>query len=92
MISGDFMKKFFRDCCVDNAGCISAFIMVSLYLLIAWKLISFGSLLLQLLVVLWMLWFVGSAIAGAVITIVDVIRKLLAKKKNSAPTEVSADS
>ena len=87
------MKKFFRDSCIYNAGGIAAFAMVSIYLFIVWRLISSGSLIAQILAVAWVLYFVCSAIAGAVILLVDVIRRILAKVKNkSAPTEVSADS
>ena len=85
------MKKFFRDTCVYNAGGLSAFVMVSLYLLFVWRLISSGALIAQILAVVWMIYFVCSAIAGMVIILVDVIRRLIARKKDSAPTEVSAD-
>lgn len=84
------MKKFFRTICIYNAGGISAFAMVGIYLFIVWQLISSGSLIAQLLAVLWVIYFVCSSIAGAVMIMIQVVRHLTAKKK-SAPTEVSAE-
>ena len=84
------MKKFFRDTAVYNAGGIAAFAMISIYLFIVWQLICSGSLIAQIAAVLWVIYFVCSAIAGVVIVVIDVIRRIVVKKK-SAPTEVSAD-
>lgn len=86
------MKKFFRYSCVNNAGGLSAFILIGIYLFLVWRLIMSGSLFAQILAVAIVLYFVITALIGAVIILVDVIRKITAKKKNSAPTEVSADS
>ena len=86
------MKKFFCRNCIYNAGGLSAFVVVSLYLLIAWRLISSDFLVLQISGVLWVVYFVCSALIGGVIILIDFIRTLIAKRKNdSAPTEVSAE-
>ena len=75
------MKKFFRDTCIYNAGGLAAFLMVGIYLFIVWKLIMSGFLIAQILAVVWVVYFICSAIAGFVILIVEVIRRILAKKK-----------
>ena len=85
------MKKFFRTTCIYNAGGLAAFAMVGIYLFIVWQLISSGSLIAQLLAVLWVIYFVCSAIAGVVILMIDIVRRIIAKKNESAPTEVSAE-
>ena len=84
------MKKFFRHVCVCNAGGIAAFILVCIFLFVAWQLISSGSLLVQILVAMCVLYFVCTAIVGFVIALVDWICRIIAKKK-SAPTDVSAE-
>lgn len=84
------MKKFFRHVCVCNASGIAAFILVCIFLFAAWQLISSGSLLVQILVAMCVLYFVCTAIVGFVIALGDWIRGIIAKKK-SAPTEVSAE-
>ena len=84
------MKKFFRYSCVNNAGGLSAFILIAFYLFLIWQLIMSGSLFAQLLAVVIVLYFMITAVIGEVIILHDVIRKIIAKKKKTAPTEVSA--
>lgn len=85
------MKKFFHDSCIINASGIAAFAMVAISLFIVWHLISSGVFVAQILAIAWVLYFGCSALIGAVIILVDLIRRIVAKVKNeSAPTEVSA--
>lgn len=86
------MKKFFRYTCVTNASGLAAFLMVAFDLFIIWQLIMSGSLFAQILAVILVLFFVITALIGAVIGFSDLARAMIAKKqKKSAPTKVSAE-
>ena len=74
-----------------NASGLSAFILIAFYLFLIWQLIMSGNLFAQIFAVLIVLYFVITALIGAVLVLLDVIHKVTAKKKNSAPTEVSAE-
>ena len=85
------MKKFFRSACFVSASLIGDFVVVSLFLALICGLILSGSLGLQLLSVLLSLCAFLSGVLGAVIILIDFVRRLLDRKKKSAPTEVSAE-
>lgn len=85
------MKKFFRFVCLGNACGIAAFSMVCIYLFFIWRLIRSGLLLAQSIATLCMLFYLCSSIAGLILAVLDVIRRIAANKNQSAPTEASAD-